>query len=258
MRPSPFALNLNPARRDTHCQSHGQYEALEMRPGIWTKCPACGQAEEDEYRRSEIEREQREREQRWARQVEASGIPERFRTATLESYRADGPGQEKALAFARSYASQFASAMISGRSCMFVGRPGTGKTHLAVGIAQELMKEGRTCSFTTVQRLVRRVKATWSRPAPETETEAIKSATRPDLLILDEVGVQTGSDYETNLLFDVLNERYEARRATILISNLAHAQIQEVLGERIVDRLREDGGRVIVFDWASHRRQGGQ
>jgi DNA replication protein DnaC len=258
MRPSPFALSLNPSRKQSECAAHGRFESLEMRPGIWTKCPTCGAAEEAEYRREEAEREQREREMRWGRQLDAAGIPERFRTATLESYRADGPGQEKALAFARSYAEQFASAMISGRSCMFVGRPGTGKTHLAVGIAQALMREGRSTCFTTVQRLVRRVKATWSRPAPETETDAIRSATRPDLLVLDEVGVQTGSDYETNLLFDVLNERYEARRATILVSNLPHAQIQEVLGERIVDRLREDGGRVIVFDWSSHRRQGGQ
>lgn len=86
----------------------------------------------------------------------------------------------------------------------------------------------------------------------------------PDLLILDEVGVQFGSDTERLLLFDILNERYERRRPTILMSNLALDDAEEggrvvpgiksYLGERVFDRLREDGGQSVVFDWPSHRK----
>lgn len=256
--PSPFVFNPNPTKATRECPKHGPYEALEIRPNVWTRCSGCAVAEDAELEQAERERETRERNERWQRQLAGAQIPERFSGATLDAYRADGPGQEKALKFAREYAEQFASAMQTGRSAMFCGRPGTGKTHLAIGIALHLMREGRTCLFTTVQRFVRRVKATWVKGAPETETQALKAATSPDLLILDEVGVQFGTDFEAHLLFDVLNERYEARRATILCSNLPHAQIQEVLGDRIVDRLREDGGRILVFDWASHRKGGAQ
>lgn len=258
MKPSPFAFVANPAKATKECATHGSYEALEIRPNVWTRCRACADIENAELEQAERDRDVQARNERWQRQLAAAQIPERFSTATLDAYRAEGPGQEKALKFAREYAEQFASAMVSGRSAMFCGRPGTGKTHLAIGIALHLMNEGRSCLFTTVQRFVRRVKATWAKNSPETETQALRAATTPDLLILDEVGVQFGTDFEAHLLFDVLNERYEARRATILCSNLPHAQIQEVLGDRIVDRLREDGGRILVFDWASHRKGGAQ
>jgi DNA replication protein DnaC len=75
----------------------------------------------------------------------------------------------------------------------------------------------------------------------------------PDLLILDEVGVQFGSDTEKLLLFDVLNERYEQRKPTLLLSNLALDGVKAFLGERIYDRLREDGAEAVVFDWDSWR-----
>jgi DNA replication protein DnaC len=74
-----------------------------------------------------------------------------------------------------------------------------------------------------------------------------------DLLILDEIGVQFGSETERNLLFDVLNERYEDCKPTLLLSNLPKQDVAKYLGERVMDRLREDGGRVVVFDWESHR-----
>ncbi len=79
----------------------------------------------------------------------------------------------------------------------------------------------------------------------------------PDLLILDEVGVQFGSDTEKLILFDVLNERYERRRPTILMTNLTLEEVADFLGDRIIDRLREDGGEFIPFDWESHRGKGG-
>ena len=73
------------------------------------------------------------------------------------------------------------------------------------------------------------------------------------MLILDEVGVQFGSETEENLLFDIINTRYEDRKPTILISNLDGAGVKKYLGERAFDRIREDGGKLIPFTWSSYR-----
>ena len=75
----------------------------------------------------------------------------------------------------------------------------------------------------------------------------------PELLILDEVGVQFGSETEKLMLFDVLNERYEKRKPCVLLSNLAIDDVKAFLGERVFDRLREDGGEAVAFDWESYR-----
>lgn len=81
-------------------------------------------------------------------------------------------------------------------------------------------------------RAIRRVKDTWSRDSRESETDAIAALVFPDLLILDEVGVQFGSDTEKLILFDVLNERYEKRRPTLMLSNLGLDDVRAFLGER--------------------------
>ena len=190
----------------------------------------------------------------WELRLGESGIPPRFLDRTLNKFIASTPEQASALAFATAYADGFDEVMKTGRSAMFVGKPGTGKNNLADDIGQRLMRrDGRPVLFTTVMRAVRSVKDTWSRGAEKTEAQAIAALVFPDLLILDEVGVQFGSEAEKLILFDALNERYEKRKPTLLLSNLDVEDVKVYLGERIFDRLREDGGEAIAFDWESHR-----
>ena len=66
--------------------------------------------------------------------------------------------------------------------------------------------------------------------------------------------MQYGSEFEKQILFDVLNQRYEQLKPAILLSNIPTEQLSDYLGERVTDRLRENGGVVIGFDWKSYRR----
>lgn len=102
-------------------------------------------------------------------------------------------------------------------------------------------------------KLVRRVKDSW-RNKEESEQTVIDSFVLPSLLVIDEIGVQFGSATEQLYLTEVINERYEKRRPTILISNLKLSQLTEVMGERVIDRFYDDGSKFLVFDWPSYRR----
>lgn len=240
--------------RAAQCAVHGPYESRCHFGAVWSQCPACAV---ESAARQQARREAGEREERrlaWQRRLGEAGIPERFRNRTLQSFVAETEAQARALAFATDYAERFDDVLATGRSALFIGRPGTGKTHLAVGIGLRLMhRDGRAVLFTTVMRAIRRVKDTWGRQSRESETQAIAALVFPDLLILDEVGAQFGSDTERLILFDVLNERYEKRRPTLLLSNLTVDEVQGYLGERVFDRLREDGGEAVTFDWPSWR-----
>ncbi|ENO7364325.1 DNA replication protein DnaC, partial [Proteus mirabilis] len=68
-----------------------------------------------------------------------------------------------------------------------------------------------------------------------------------------EIGVQYGTDSERNILFEVINDRYEDLLPTILVSNLPVVDLQKMLGERVVDRLLQ-GGTVLTFNWPTYRR----
>jgi DNA replication protein DnaC len=106
----------------------------------------------------------------------------------------------------------------------------------------------------TVYDAVRHIKSTWGSNSKLSELQAVANLVEPDLLILDEVGQQYGSEAERQILFDVLNKRYEARRPCILLSNLDMKDVIAFLGERVVDRLAEDGAAFVAFKWESHRR----
>lgn len=238
--------------RSGHCEAHGEFVSRNLFRTIWSRCPECAAERSREHEAEKAEKARVERQREWEVKIGRACIPERFRTRTLASYVAETDKQREALSFAKEYAANFESGC---QSAVFVGLPGTGKTHLAVGIALEVMEKHRSALFTTTMRAIRSVKETWSRDSEKSERQAISALVFPDLLILDEVGVQFGSDTEKLILFDVLNERYEQCKATLLLSNLSVAEVRDYLGDRIFDRLREDGGRCIVFDWPSHRGQ---
>lgn len=237
-----------------NCAEHGDYESRNVFGRVWSGCPYCAIESAEKQRADDERRQQVDDMIRWTRLLGGAGIPARFQDRSLKSYRAESEGQRRALAFAEAYSDDFDAAMTTGKGALFVGGPGTGKTHLAVGIGLRIMhRDGRRVLFTTVMRAIRRIRNTWGRDSEERETDAVAALTSPDLLILDELGVQVGTENEKLLIFDLLNERYEARLPTILLSNLALEDAKRYLGERIYDRMREDGGEVVVFDWASHR-----
>lgn len=250
-------IHRPPLSRESTCPVHGLYLSRCHLGDIWTKCSLCAdEAKAKEEAQAQDEQKRRTRAE-WEKRLGTAAIPERFHGCRLRTYIAETPEQQAALHFAKDYADSFSAVRRSGRGAIFVGNVGTGKTHLAVGIGLQVMHtHGATVLFSTVARAVRRIKDTWSKRSTESEGEAVATLVFPDLLILDEVGVQFGSDFEKNLLFDVLNERYEKRKPTLFLSNLSIEGVALFLGERVMDRLREDGGDVLPFQWDSYRAKG--
>ena len=243
-----------PETRPASCEKHGAFESRKLFGGVWSKCAKCAEEHEAEERKRQAEMAAENQRRAWAQKIGRAGIPERFRDRELANYIAKTEGQQRALTFAQAYAQGFEDVAKTGRSALFIGKPGTGKTHLAIGIALHVMREHkRNALFVTVMRAIRSIKETWRKDSEMSEADAIEDLVFPDLLILDEVGIQFGSEAEKLLLFDVLNERYERRKPTLMLSNLTAQEVAAYLGERVMDRLREDGGRAIVFDWESHR-----
>ena len=101
-----------------------------------------------------------------------------------------------------------------------------------------------------MRELVTRVTDTWG--GKGSEATELAALTKPDLLIIDEVAGESGSDTERRVFFAVLNARYESLRPVILITNAGAAALKSYLGERAYSRLCETAG-LILFTWESHR-----
>ncbi|ARP88619.1 DNA replication protein DnaC [Bordetella genomosp. 9] len=236
------------------CEEHGNYEGIVFR-GQGPFCPTCveNQRKEDEAKRKEeLYREWAER--KAAILLGRAAIPPRFADRRLDNFAPHAEGPAAALAIAKQFVAEFDQCLETGRSLIFCGGVGSGKTHLSVGICHGVIALGRMAVFTSVLTAIRSIKETYRKGSETTEAQAIERLIEPDLLVLDEVGVQFGSETEKMYLFEVINGRYEQLRPTIVISNLAKDALTEYLGERVVDRLREGGGRMVIFDWPSYRR----
>lgn len=252
----PTQLDPKAEYEPATCVQHGAYQSRVMRVfnghEIRTGCQKCRDevvAKQETARLAQEERAKREKIEALFRR---SAIPTRFADRTLENYRAENAGQKRALQIATRYAESFSTPGTKGPSLVMCGRPGTGKTHLACAVGHALCEQGRSVLFGSVLSAVRHIKETYRKDSLRTESDAIDDLVLPELLILDEVGVQVGSEHEKMLVFEIINERYQECRATVLISNLDQDELTAYLGERVMDRFRESGA-VLAFDWASYR-----
>lgn len=121
---------------------------------------------------------------------------------------------------------------------LFLGDPGTGKTHLATALGVEAARQGHLVRFTTAGRLV--TELTEARDARELG-RVVARYERTDLLVLDELAYLPLSAIDAELLFRVLGERHE-RRSIIVTTNLPFAEWTTVfpdprLCRAVVDRL---------------------
>lgn len=244
--------------REVTCPSHGTYQAKGRMLGkreIWTTCQSCIQeseaANKEEAARAEAERAERRRRDA----IGQACIPARFQGRSFDGYSADLPEQRAALAKVRDYVENFPDHLKRGTGLVLAGKPGTGKTHLAAAAMLELLSPKTWVQYVTCMTLIRMVRETWGKSAERDERAVIQMlGEKIDLLVIDEVGVQYGTESEQHILFEVLDRRYAEMRPTILITNQDKANFKALIGERIADRLTQTHDW-LAFGWASYRRE---
>lgn len=134
------------------------------------------------------------------------------------------------------------------------GRHGCGKTHLAAAISQMLLNEDVPVLFKPVPDLLDLLRSSYN---PETEItfDRIFSLVRDvSVLVLDDLGAQSSTQWAKEKLYQLLNWRYVNQRSTVFTSNLAVWDFEERLQSRLSD------ARVVsrvVIDAPDFRTQGG-
>lgn len=117
-----------------------------------------------------------------------------------------------------------------GENALFLGPPGVGKTHLAVGLGLKACALGYRTAFTTAAALI----ATLTRAQNEGRLEErLRLLVQPKLLIVDEIGYLPIDRSGANLFFQLVSRRYE-RGSLLVTSNQSLSAWGDVFGDRLI------------------------
>jgi len=145
-----------------------------------------------------------------------------------------------------------------GRNLILLGPNGVGKTMITRNIAHAAVQAGHSVLFRTASELIDDL----SRDSPELRRRRIALYTRPHLLCIDEVGYLSYDDHAADLLYKIINPRYEKGRSIIVSSNLAFKDWTTVFPNAtcivtLVDRLTHHAD-ITLIEADSHRQRESQ
>lgn len=121
---------------------------------------------------------------------------------------------------------------------VFIGAPGTGKTHLSVALALKALGRGKTALFTTVWDMINILQQS---RADYSYQKKIQAYLKPELLILDELGYRSMAESTVEDFFEIVSRRYEKGSIIITSNRPLHRWdsvfIDKTLTTAVVDRL---------------------
>lgn len=177
---------------------------------------------------------------------------------TLDNYKCDTPEQATLIERARRYSIDKIDQVVSeGKSMVLLGHIGTGKDHIAIGIAKNFIEAGKNAMFVNCQTLFAEFRKGISED--RSDSEVMSQYTRPDLLILSDPIHRNGqkpiqlTDYQSLLLYRIIDARYCRVAPTILTVNCEDRNVlNDFIGAKIIDRLLDNGMSYGCF-WPSYR-----
>lgn len=182
-------------------------------------------------------------------------IPTRYRDASFNGFQVLSKGHEEAL-----YLFQRIAEGAEVGNIMLLGDVGIGKTYLCYALINEMSEKmdnddfvvSQEVMYSTVKGMIDGVRSTWRKGADRYDFDFIMKLKKAPRLLVDEIGVQYGTDSERIELYDIFNCRYEWELPCTCVSNHNLEQIQDIVGRRTFDRIKGNA-KIIEFKGSSMR-----
>ena len=143
---------------------------------------------------------------------------------------------------------------------LFNGPRGCGKTHLAVAIAGERLKQGSQVFFAFVPTLLDHLRATFAPGSPVGYDELFEQLNSVSLLVLDDLGSESSTAWAEEKLYQIVVHRHEARLPTIVTTVSTIEDLEDTksrIASRLVDGIVVDWLPITAPNYRDQRRKGG-
>ena len=189
-------------------------------------------------------------------------LGERYKNVTFENSKTGiNSSFDRAFKRCHKYCELYEETIKNGYGIYLFGDKGTGKTHLTACMANELLSKCVPVLFTNLFEISKAVKSTFNRESNQTEQNLIERFANIEVLFFDDLGTEifsksSGDTWLQSLLFDIINKRYNSKKATIFSSNHSLNELinERGIAEKTVDRISEmTSGAVMKIEGASLR-----
>lgn len=221
-----------------HCAVCGEPKQaeIELLDQIILASVSC-KCQLDAYARREAESKRRRFDWRMDREIE-DGIRDGITSAEYYKHRlTDDDGRNKTISkTCNDYVTRWAAMKENNIGILFYGSVGTGKTYLACAIANELRARGISSYITNLTRVINKLQGYGN-----DRQAIINRLTRHDLLVIDDLGAERGTEYAAEQVQNVIDARYMTGKPTIITTNLEMTDFDNpptTTQARIYDRVR--------------------
>lgn len=170
-----------------------------------------------------------------------SRIGAKFSRRTFENWDADK--FPNAYEICLRYAKNFETASKDGMGLILTGNAGTGKTHLASAISNYLMDDLIPVKFGTFADLLDSLKESFHTDKTQ---KIVKALGEVPLLVIDDLGKEKYTDWSSQVLFQVIDKRYNKELPTIITTNLSMEELRRRIGDPIMSRLIETSYGIVM------------
>lgn len=156
--------------------------------------------------------------------LDGARIPPNYERASLDNFvlPQDNPigrtGLGMALRQAMGFARDFPAVTPPG--LLLIGEPGTGKTHLAVGVMKALLNKGHECVFFDYQNLLDRIRSSYDATSGTSDREAYSTALEADILMLDDLGAHRVTEWVEDIVTSIITYRCNHKKPLIATTNI--------------------------------------
>lgn len=170
----------------------------------------------------------------------------------LKETRFEKCEENEVMKIAKNYADNFLDFYKEGKGLLLHGPVGSGKSSAAACIANQLLDQGYRVHMTDFSTAANKIQSTF-----DGKQEYINELCKYSLLIIDDLGIERQSEYMQEIVYSIINARYQSEKPLIITTNLDINEVKKIEDRgkgRVYDRILERCHPVLV-DGQSYRRK---